>query len=149
MFEHRAAVDTDTRDADNREFDDQHITGLAGWVVTGCTLYGAHCAVGKCLGVEAGSSLSVLIVPEANRVLCHCASFHLADCDDEHRTERAATSRGDCSSQLTISGKEVSTHLYSVHMAHRGLASRPGTFRKTAGPEPRRWIDDTKCIIRI
>src|SRR5262245_15849825 len=75
MFERRTAVETDTRDAGNREFDDQHITGLAGWVVTGCTVYGAHYAVGKRLGVEAGSSLSVLIVPEANRVLCHYESF--------------------------------------------------------------------------
>src|SRR5262249_4822076 len=75
MFEHRAAVDTDARDAGNREFDDQHITCLAGWVVTRCTADGAHYAVGKGLGVEVGSSLSVLIVPEANRVLRHCESF--------------------------------------------------------------------------
>src|SRR5262252_8285156 len=77
MFERRTAVETDTRDAGNGEFDDQHITGLAGWIVTGCTVDGAHYAVGKRFGVEAGSSLSVLIVPEANRVLCHCESFHL------------------------------------------------------------------------
>src|SRR5262249_3689759 len=75
MFEYRTAVETDARDAGNREFDDQHITGLAGWVVTGCTVYAAHYTVGKRLGVEAGSSLSVLIVPEANRILCHCESF--------------------------------------------------------------------------
>src|SRR5215813_14102539 len=75
MFERRTAVETDTRNAGNHEFDHQHITGLAGWVITGCTVDCAHCAVGKCLGVEAGGSLSVLIVPEANRVLCHCEPF--------------------------------------------------------------------------
>jgi hypothetical protein len=77
MFERRTAVETDTRDAGNREFDDQHITGLAGRVVTGCTVYSAHHAVGKRLGVEAGSSLSVLIVPEANRVFAIASPFNL------------------------------------------------------------------------
>src|SRR5947207_12764971 len=75
MFERGTAVEADTRHAGNREFDNQHITRLAGWVVTGCTVDGAHHAVGKGFGVEAGSSLGVLIVPEANRVLCHCGSF--------------------------------------------------------------------------
>src|SRR6516162_9412380 len=50
-------------------------TSLAGRVVTGCTVDGAHNAVGKRLRVEAGGSLGVLVVPEANRVLCHCGSF--------------------------------------------------------------------------
>ena len=36
---------------------------------------GTQCAVGEGCGVEAGSRLGVLIVPEANRVLCHCESF--------------------------------------------------------------------------
>src|SRR5215467_13567146 len=75
VLERWTAVETDTSDAGNREFDDQHITGLAGWVVSGCMVYGAHHAVGKRRGVEAGSSLSVLIVPEANRVLRHRESF--------------------------------------------------------------------------
>jgi hypothetical protein len=75
MFERRTAVDADTGDAGNREFDDQHITRLARWVVTGCTVDGAYRAVGEGRGVKAGSRLGVLIVPEANRVLCHCESF--------------------------------------------------------------------------
>src|SRR5215813_7224441 len=75
MFECRTAVETDTRDAGNREFNDQHITGLAGWVVTECTVDCAHYAVGKRLCVEAGSGLSVVIVPQANPVLCHSESF--------------------------------------------------------------------------
>jgi hypothetical protein len=75
VFECGTAVEADTRDAGNREFDHQYITRLAGWVVTGCTVDGAYHAVGKGLGVEAGSSLGVLIVPEANCVLCYCESF--------------------------------------------------------------------------
>src|SRR5262245_50992811 len=75
MFEHGTAVEADTRDAGNRKFDRQHITRLAGWVVAGCTVDGAHYAVGEGLGVETGSSLGFLIVPEANRALCHCESF--------------------------------------------------------------------------
>src|SRR6195256_3541334 len=76
MFERGTAVEAETRDAGNREFDHQHIALLAGWVVTGCTVDGTHRAVGKGLGVEAGSSLGVLVVPEANRVLFHYVSFH-------------------------------------------------------------------------
>src|SRR5437016_9414399 len=75
MFERGTAVEAETRDAGNREFDRQHVALLAGWVVTGCAVDGTHRAVGKGLGVEAGSSLGVLIVPEANRVLCHYVSF--------------------------------------------------------------------------
>src|SRR5258706_7850157 len=86
MFEGRTAVEPDTRDTGNYEFDCQHVALLAGWEVTGRTVDGAHRAVGKGLCVEPGSSLGVFIVPEANRVLCHCmsvrfhcASFHFAD----------------------------------------------------------------------
>src|SRR5437899_2206878 len=76
MFERGTAVEAETRDAGNCEFDRQHVALLAGWVVTGCTVDGTHRAVGKGLGVEAGSSLGVLIVPEANRVLCDRALCH-------------------------------------------------------------------------
>jgi hypothetical protein len=72
MLERGAAVEAETRDAGDREFHRQHVALLAGGIVTGCTMDGAHGAVGKGLGVEAGSSLCVLIVPQANRVLGHC-----------------------------------------------------------------------------
>jgi ribulose-5-phosphate 4-epimerase/fuculose-1-phosphate aldolase len=75
MFERGTAVEADTRDAGNFEFDYQHISLLAGWVVTRCTVDGTHRAVGKGLGIKASSSLGILIVPDANRVLCHCISF--------------------------------------------------------------------------
>src|SRR5437762_14318661 len=75
MFERGTAVEADTRNAGNRKFDQQHITRLAGWVVTGCTVDGAHDAVREGFGVETGSSLGVLIVPTANDVLGHCESF--------------------------------------------------------------------------
>src|SRR6266550_4058386 len=75
MFERGSAVKADTRDAGNCEFDCQHVALLARWEITGRAVDGAHRAVGKGLGVEPGSSLGVLIVPETNRVLCHCLSF--------------------------------------------------------------------------
>jgi len=70
MFERRTAVEADTRDAGNREFGDQYITRFAGRVVAGRTVDGANRAVGEDCGVKAGGRLGVLIVPEANRVLC-------------------------------------------------------------------------------
>src|SRR6201993_111003 len=78
MLERGTAVEADTRNAGNREFDHQRIARLAGWVVTGCTVDGAHHAVGKGLGIEARSILRILIVPEANSVLSHHESFRFA-----------------------------------------------------------------------
>src|SRR4030095_15516963 len=75
MFERGTAVEADTGDAGNFEFDYQHISLLAGRVVTGCTVDGTHRAVGKGLGMKASSNLGILIVPDANRVLRHCISF--------------------------------------------------------------------------
>src|SRR3954449_2498402 len=75
LFERGTAVEAETRDAGDCEFHRQHVALLAGWVVTGCTVDAAHGTVGKGFGVEAGSSLCVLIVPQANRVLGHCVSF--------------------------------------------------------------------------
>src|SRR3712207_2703858 len=64
-------VQAETRDARDGEFDRQHVALFAGWVVAGCAVHGTHRAVGKGLGVEAGGSLGVLVVPEANRILRH------------------------------------------------------------------------------
>ena len=60
MFERRTAVDADTRDAGNREFDDQYITRFAGRVVAGRTVDGANRAVGEDCGVKAGGRLGAL-----------------------------------------------------------------------------------------
>ena len=75
MFERWTAVEADTGDAGNFELDYQYIALLAGWVVTGCPMDGTHRAVGKGLGIKASSGLGISIVPEANRVLCHCISL--------------------------------------------------------------------------
>src|SRR5437868_7606367 len=80
MLEGRTAVEADAGNAGNDEFDRQHVALFAGWEITGCTVDGAYCAVGKRLGVEAGGRLGVLVIPDANRVLCdripcHCESF--------------------------------------------------------------------------
>ena len=63
VLERRTAVEAETGDAGDREFDRQHVALLAGRVVTGCTVDGTHRTVGKGLGVEAGSSLGILVVP--------------------------------------------------------------------------------------
>src|ERR1700733_7875155 len=47
MFERGTAVEADTTDTGNLEFDCQHISLLAGWVVARCTMDGTHGAVGK------------------------------------------------------------------------------------------------------
>src|ERR1700681_8756 len=48
MFERGTAVEGDTRDAGNFEFDCQHISLLAEWVVTGCTVDGKTCTRPTC-----------------------------------------------------------------------------------------------------
>src|SRR6185369_6070671 len=78
MLERGTAVEAKTRDARDSEFYCQHVALLAGGEVAGCTEDGAHGAVGKGFGIEAGGSLGVLVVPQANRVLGHCLSFCLA-----------------------------------------------------------------------
>src|SRR3979490_717559 len=78
MLQRGTAVEADTGDAGDREFHRQHVALLAGWVVAGCTVDGTDCAVGKGFGVEAGSRLCILVVPQANRVLGHRVSFRWA-----------------------------------------------------------------------
>src|SRR5882762_172316 len=101
MFERRTAVEPDTRDTGNDEFDCQHVALPAGREVTGRTVDGAHRAVGKGLCVEPGSSLGVFIVPEANRVLCdrmsvrfHCTFLHFADSGLQRAAEGAVPRAG-------------------------------------------------------
>src|SRR5215468_8743969 len=76
MLERGPAIEAETGDAGDREFDHQHVARLAGWVVAGSTVDGPHRAVWEGRGVEAGRSLGVLVVPYADRVLrnCHCSS---------------------------------------------------------------------------
>src|SRR4030081_3233101 len=77
MLERGTAVEADTGDAGDCEFYHQHVSLLAGWVVTGCTVDATHCAVRKGFGIKASSGLGIPIVPEANRVLCHYMSFRI------------------------------------------------------------------------
>jgi hypothetical protein len=51
MLERGTAVKADTRDAGDCELDYQYVALLAGRVVTGRTVNGAHPAAGKRLGV--------------------------------------------------------------------------------------------------
>jgi hypothetical protein len=63
MFERGTAVEADTRDTGNIEFDYKHISLLTGWVVTRCTVYGTDSAVGKGLGIKTSGGFSIPIVP--------------------------------------------------------------------------------------
>src|ERR1041385_3325054 len=77
VLEDGAAVEADAGYPEDRECDRQHIAFIAGRVVAGGTVDGTHRAVGKRLGVEAGCSFGVLVIPKANRVLGHSLSFPL------------------------------------------------------------------------
>src|SRR3954447_2979909 len=63
MLERGPAIEAKTGDAGDGEFDRQHVARLAGRIVAGSTVDGTHRAVRKGLGVEAGCSLGVLVVP--------------------------------------------------------------------------------------
>src|SRR4051812_3551380 len=58
MFERRTAVEADTRDTGNVEFDYKHISLLTGWVVTGGTVDGTDTALRKGLSIKMSGSLS-------------------------------------------------------------------------------------------
>jgi hypothetical protein len=84
MFERGTAVEADARDTGNLEFDCEHISLLAGWVVTWCTVDATYSTIGKGLGVKASSGLGIPIVPETNRVLCHRMSFRFEPRPNRH-----------------------------------------------------------------
>src|SRR5215475_9664966 len=75
MLERGTTIEAKAGDAGDREFHRQHVASLAGRVVTGCTMDSTHRTAGKGLGVKTGSSLGVLVVPQANRVLGHACPF--------------------------------------------------------------------------
>src|SRR5262249_16827042 len=79
MLEHRTAVDAETGDACDGEFDCQHVALLAGRVATGCTEDGTHRTVGKGSGVEAGGCGGVLVV-RGSSVSSSTASRTSASC---------------------------------------------------------------------
>src|SRR5262249_33730169 len=63
MFESGSAIETETGDASDCEFDRQHVSRLAGRVVAGSAVDGTHRAVRKDLCVEPGCSLGIFVVP--------------------------------------------------------------------------------------
>src|SRR5207237_6865805 len=65
----RAAVETETGNAQNGELHRQHIAFLAARVVARRLVNSGHCTIRKGGGVEAGGLLRVLVEPEADRVL--------------------------------------------------------------------------------
>src|SRR5499427_6525738 len=73
MLESGTTVETETRDAGYDEFNRQHVTRLARWVVTWCTVDCTDRAFWKRLSIEAGRSFRIFVVPNTDRVLGHCA----------------------------------------------------------------------------
>src|SRR6476646_10844997 len=75
MLEHGTAVETETGYTEDCEFHRQHVALLSAGIVAGRMVHGTDRAVGKGCSIEAGSSLGVLVVPQANCVLGHCLAF--------------------------------------------------------------------------
>ena len=68
VLELRAAVETETGNAQNLELHRQHIALLAARVVTGHFVNSGHFTIGKGRRVEAGRILCILVEPEADRI---------------------------------------------------------------------------------
>src|SRR5262249_36818836 len=75
MFEHRTAVEAETGYAEDREFNRQHVALFSAGIVAGRMVHSTDSTVGEGCSIEAGSSLGVLVVPQANGVLGHCLAF--------------------------------------------------------------------------
>src|SRR4029077_8850208 len=85
VLEHRAAVEAETGYAEDREIHRQHVALLSAGIVAGRMEDRTDRAVGKGGGIEAGSRLRVLVVPQANCVLAHCLTFRFAGLLDQGR----------------------------------------------------------------
>src|SRR4029077_18582674 len=75
MLEHGTAVEAETGYAEACEFHRQQVARLSAGIVAGRMVHGTERAVGKGCSIEAGSSLGVLVVPQANCVLGHYLAF--------------------------------------------------------------------------
>ena len=71
MFELRPAIQPDTRDARDREFDEQDIARVAVGIVGRRPVDGAEFALRKGLGVEACCLFGIVFISEADPVLGH------------------------------------------------------------------------------
>src|SRR6516165_2691321 len=86
MLENGTAVEAETGYAEDGEFNRQHVALLSARIVARCIVHGSDSAVGKGRSIEAGSSLGVLVVPQANGVLGHCLAFSLWKIFTPHTT---------------------------------------------------------------
>src|SRR5690242_7457475 len=75
MLEHGTAIEAKTRYAEDGEFHRQHVTLLSTGIVAGRMKHGTDRVVGKGCSIKAGSSLRVLVAPQANCVFEHCLVF--------------------------------------------------------------------------
>ena len=71
VLELRSAIEADTGDARNGEFDNQGIARFAIRIVGRCGNYGANTAVREGFGIEAGGFFCVVVIPHTDRVLGH------------------------------------------------------------------------------
>src|SRR5262245_9043756 len=79
VLEYRTTIETKTGYAEDREFHRQHVALFSAGIVAGRMVHGTDSAVGKGRSIEAGSSLSVGVVPQANCVLGHCLAFRFGN----------------------------------------------------------------------
>src|SRR6266568_5023106 len=78
--ERRAAVETETRNAQHGELDRQHIALLAARIVAGSLVNSGYFAIRKGGGVEARRLMRVFVKPETDRVLwLHVRMFLMLD----------------------------------------------------------------------
>src|SRR3569623_2335167 len=74
LLESETAIEAETGNPCNFEFNGEHIALLAGWVVAGRTMNSRHRADGKGFGIKTGGRFGIFVVPETDRVLRHCMS---------------------------------------------------------------------------
>src|SRR5207244_10651953 len=102
VLERGSAVETETRNPQNRELHHQFIALLAARVVAGRLVNGGHFGIRKGGGVEACRLMRVLVEPEADRVLW----FHVA-CSLFSIQTTAAGLRLECIGRIRRPGIEA------------------------------------------
>ena len=85
MLEHGTAVEAETGYAEDPKFNRQHVAFFSAGIVAGRMVHGTGRAVGKGCRIKTGSSLGVLVVPQANCVLGHCSAFRFGTIQAERK----------------------------------------------------------------
>src|SRR5262245_14310153 len=75
VLERRSAVEPEARNTQHGELDSQYVPFFPRWIICWCAMHYPDRRVRKCFGVESRSTLGVVFVPEADRVLCNLCHF--------------------------------------------------------------------------